>query len=48
MVEPWFADGPELTTEPATDDVDGGAAAGQLVQGGELFRGDRGIPGSRQ
>ena len=48
MVEPWFADGPELTTEPAADDVDGGAAAGQLVQRGELLRGECGIPRSRQ
>jgi hypothetical protein len=46
MVEPWFADGPELTTEPATDDIDRGAAARQLVQGGELLRGNRRIPRS--
>ena len=42
MVEPWFADGPELTAEPAADNVDGCAAACQLVQGGELLRG---LPG---
>ena len=49
VVEPWLADGPELTAEPAADDVDSGAAAGSWSSVASCFAATAGFqgPGSR-
>lgn len=48
VIEPRLANRLKFTAEPAADDIDRDTGIGQMADGGDLFRRQRGIPRAGQ